>query len=69
MDKNSFVMYTTYAEHINLLTMEQRGLLLTAIMNYASGEPLPDMDGIEKQKKLFDNHPNDKLEEDADGEA
>lgn len=43
MDKNSFVMYTTYAEHINLLTMEQRGLLLTAIMNYASGEPLPDM--------------------------
>ncbi len=34
MDKNSFVMYTTYAEHINLLTMEQRGLLLTAIMNY-----------------------------------
>lgn len=26
-------------------------------------------EAIEKQKKLFDNHPNDKLEEDADGEA
>lgn len=26
-------------------------------------------EAIEKQKKLFDNHPNDKLEEDTDGEA
>lgn len=53
MDKNSFVMYTTYAEHINLLTMEQRGLLLTAIMNYASGEPLPDMDGMTRMAFSF----------------
>ncbi len=53
MDKNSFVMYTTYAEHINLLTMEQRGLLFTAIMNYASGEPLPDMDGMTRMAFSF----------------
>lgn len=46
MDKNSFVMYTAYAEHIKLLSMEQRGLLFTTIMNYASGEPLPHMDGM-----------------------
>lgn len=46
MDKNSFVMYTAYAEHIKLLSIEQRGLLFTTIMNYASGEPLPHMDGM-----------------------
>lgn len=44
--KNSFVMYTDYMEQINLLTMEQRGLLFTAIMQYASGDALPEMDGM-----------------------
>lgn len=44
--KNSFVMYTDYMEQINLLDMEQRGMLFTAIMQYASGEILPEMDGM-----------------------
>lgn len=44
--KNSFVMYTDYSTHIQLLSREQRGDLLTAIMAYASGEELPEIDGM-----------------------
>ncbi len=44
--KNSFIMYTDYMAQINLLSMEQRGVLLTAVMNYHLGEKLPNMDGI-----------------------
>lgn len=46
LDKNSFVMYTDYMEHIELLSREQRGDLLTAIMAYASEKDLPEIDGM-----------------------
>ena len=46
MDKNSFVLYASYQEHISLLTMEQRGVLLTAIIDYVAGQDLPQMDGM-----------------------
>ena len=42
--KDSFVIYTRYAKHIDKLNMEQRGLLFTAIMNHATGDELPEMD-------------------------
>lgn len=42
--KDSFVLYTRYAKHIEKLNMEQRGLLFTAIMNHATGDDLPEMD-------------------------
>lgn len=51
--KGSFVMYTDYAEHINLLSMEQRGYLLTAIMNYAAGLALPELDGMTQMAFSF----------------
>ena len=44
--KNSFVMYTDYQEQIDLLDMEQRGMLLTAIMEYASSGTVPEIDGM-----------------------
>ncbi len=44
--KDSFILYTKYSEHINLLSLTQRGVLLTAIMSYAAGETLPDMDAV-----------------------
>ena len=44
--KNSFVLYTDYMEHIQLLDMEQRGALLTAIMSYASDGTVIEMDGM-----------------------
>jgi hypothetical protein len=42
--KDSFVIYTRYAKHIEKLNMEQRGVLFTAIMNHATGDELPEMD-------------------------
>lgn len=44
--KNSFVMYTDYQFHIELLKMEQRGMLFTAIMQYVSGEEVCKMDDV-----------------------
>lgn len=44
--RDSFVLYTAYAEHINRLNIEQRGVLLTAIFNYENELDLPPMDGI-----------------------
>lgn len=61
--KNSFVLYTSYQEHIDLLTMEQRGQLLTAILAYAAGNELPDMDGIAKMAFSFIREDMDKNEE------
>jgi hypothetical protein len=42
--KDSFVIYTRYAKHIEKLDMEQRGVLFTAIMAHATGEEIPEMD-------------------------
>lgn len=44
MDKSSFVMYTKYLRNIQKLTMEQRGLLFTAILSYASDQEMPELD-------------------------
>lgn len=43
---DSFVIYTKYIDQIELLDMEQRGLLLTAIMYYAAGRDLPEIDAV-----------------------
>lgn len=53
MKKDSFVLYTEYIEQIELLSMEQRGILLTAIFAYVSDAELPDMDGITKMAFAF----------------
>ena len=45
-EKTSFVLYVEYLEHIKLLTTEQRGVLLTAVLCYASDEELPQMDDV-----------------------
>lgn len=44
--KNSFVVYADYLENIMLLSMEQRGMLFTALISYSSGMELPEMDGM-----------------------
>ena len=46
MEKSNFVMHTEYMEHIQLLDMDQRGVLLTALMLYQMGEELPEMDAV-----------------------
>ena len=44
--KTSFVLYTEYLKHMKLLTMEQRGVLFTAIMAYEGEAEMPEMDGV-----------------------
>lgn len=51
--KNSFVLYTEYAKHLELLSMEQRGVLFTAIMAFETGEEMPEMDGMTKMAFSF----------------
>ena len=46
LKRDSFVLYTEYMEQVNLLSIEQRGVLLTAIFSYAADAELPEMDGI-----------------------
>ena len=53
MDKSSFILYTDYIEQIEILTMEQRGILLTACMSYQIGKELPEMDPVTKMAFLF----------------
>lgn len=43
MEKNSFVLYTDYLQHIKLLSAEDKGTLFEAILLYAAGEELPSL--------------------------
>lgn len=61
--KESFILYTSYMKHIELLDMEQRGILLTAIFAYQSNAELPDMDGMIKMAFSFIQSDMDKNEE------
>ena len=42
--KSSFVLYTEYLRHIQKMSMNQRGELFTAILCYAAGESVPELD-------------------------
>lgn len=44
--KESFVLYVKYLDNIEMLSMEQRGILITALMSYVTGKDIPDMDGM-----------------------
>lgn len=44
--KDSFVLYTKYLTQVERLDIEQRGILFTAILRYAAGESIPNMDSV-----------------------
>lgn len=44
--KDSFVLYTKYLNQVEKLDIEQRGVLFTAILRYAAGESIPNMDSV-----------------------
>jgi hypothetical protein len=52
-NKNSFLLYTDYMEQIAMLNLEQRGILLTALMQYQMQEDLPEMDDMTKMAFSF----------------
>ena len=46
MEKNSFIFYTDYMKHLDILDMEQRGVLITALASYQLRQELPEMDKV-----------------------
>ena len=53
MDKNSFLIYLDYEEHFNLLTDEQIGQLIRAIIKYEKSGEMPELDGMLKMAFSF----------------
>lgn len=53
MDKNSFLIYLDYEEQFNLLTDEQVGQLMRAIIKYEKTSKVPELDGVLKMAFSF----------------
>lgn len=53
MDKNSFLIYLDYEEQFNLLTDEQAGKLIKAIIKYEKNGEIIDLDGVTKMAFSF----------------
>ncbi len=51
--KKSFVLYVDYWPQVKLLTVEQRGLLFTAIFAHARGDELPELDPVTQMAYSF----------------
>lgn len=51
--KNSFVLYTDYMTQLELLDMEQRGILITSLFLYQMGRDPLDMDGMSAMAFAF----------------
>lgn len=61
--KETFILYTEYSKHLALLSMEQRGVLFTAIISYQAGEELPEMDSVTQMAFSFIRSDLDRSEE------
>ena len=53
MDKNSFLIYLDYEEQFELLTDEQVGQLIRAIMKYEKNREIPKLEGVLKMAFSF----------------
>lgn len=53
MDKSSFLIYLDYEEQFNLLTDEQVGQLMRAIIKYEKTREIPQLDGVVKMAFSF----------------
>lgn len=53
MDKVSFLMYLDYEEQFDLLTNEQIGQLMRAIIKYEKTQEIPEMEGMVKMAFSF----------------
>jgi hypothetical protein len=52
-EKNSFLIYLDYEEHFNLMTNEQLGQLIRAIIEYEKTRVVPKLEGIVKMAFSF----------------
>ena len=48
MEKNSFLIYLDYQEQFEMLTDEQAGQLIKAIINYEKTSKVPELEGVIK---------------------
>lgn len=53
MDKSSFLIYLDYEEQFDLLTDEQVGQLMRAIIKYEKTREIPQLDGVIKMAFSF----------------
>lgn len=53
MEKNSFLFYLDYEEHIELLTDEQIGQLIKAMIKYEKTGEVPELNGMLKMAFSF----------------
>ena len=53
MEKNSFLMYLDYEEQFNLLSDEEIGQLMRAIINYEKTKEVPKLTGMLKMAFSF----------------
>ena len=51
--RDSFILYTSYLDQIESMSMEQRGILFTALFRYARDMELPKMDGVTQMAFRF----------------
>ena len=52
-EKKGFVIYNDYLQHLELMSLEERGIFITALLRYSSGLELPEMDGMVKMAFSF----------------
>lgn len=52
-DKTSFIMYTEYMEYLEMLDLEQRGILITNLMAFQLDQDLLEMDAVTKMAFTF----------------
>lgn len=53
MDKNSFLIYLDYEEQFGLLSDEQAGQLIKAMITYEKTKKIPEMEGMVKMAFSF----------------
>jgi len=51
--RKSFVLYVEYHQHLERLTVEERGNLITAIFDYVRSGALPELGGAEDMAFSF----------------
>ena len=52
-EKKAFLMYSDYEEHFSLLSLEDRGTLITAIFEYNRTRVMPELQGMVKMAFSF----------------
>lgn len=53
MTRNSFILFTDYQEQFEMLSKEQAGVLICAMLDYVAGKEVPEMEPLTKMAFIF----------------